>query len=69
MRDTLLQAHQIASPAQQQGQAPQQQSSQPVQGQPASAQGGAARRAKDGNYYVPDPHRPGKYLMVVPHAA
>lgn len=26
----------------------------------------AARRASDGNYYVPDPARPGKYLRVKP---
>jgi hypothetical protein len=25
-----------------------------------------AKQAKDGNYYVPDPQRPGKYLMVQP---
>ena len=34
---------------QQQGAAP------PVQG---------AKQAPDGNWYVPDPNRPGKYLMV-----
>lgn len=28
-----------------------------------------ARKAPDGNHYVPDPDRPGKYLMVVPNAA
>jgi hypothetical protein len=27
---------------------------------------GLARRAKDGKLYVPDAHRPGKFLMVVP---
>jgi hypothetical protein len=27
-----------------------------------------ARRAKDGRYYLPDPNRPGKYLMVVGNA-
>jgi hypothetical protein len=26
-----------------------------------------ARKAKDGNHYLPDPARPGKYLMVVKH--
>ena len=26
-----------------------------------------ARKAKDGNHYLPDPARPGKYLMVVRH--
>ena len=26
-----------------------------------------ARKAKDGNHYVADPHRPGKFLMVVHH--
>jgi hypothetical protein len=27
-----------------------------------------ARKAKDGHHYVPDPNRPGKYLLVVHHA-
>jgi hypothetical protein len=27
-----------------------------------------ARKARDGHYYVPDPKRPGKFLMVVHHA-
>jgi hypothetical protein len=27
-----------------------------------------ARKAKDGHHYVPDPARPGKYLLVVHHA-
>lgn len=27
-----------------------------------------ARLARDGKHYLPDPKRPGKYLMVVPHA-
>jgi hypothetical protein len=27
-----------------------------------------ARRAKDGHHYVPDPQRPGKFLMVLHHA-
>ena len=26
-----------------------------------------ARKARDGHHYVPDPQRPGKYLMVVHH--
>lgn len=30
----------------------------------ASSQETAPRRAPDGNYYVPDPNRPGKYLRV-----
>lgn len=30
----------------------------------AKAESGAARRAPDGNFYVPDPNRPGKYLRV-----
>ena len=41
--------------------------------QPAASQGApeappvpGARRAADGKYYVPDPNRPGKYLMVQP---
>jgi hypothetical protein len=38
----------------------------------ARARGGrvgrnVARRAKDGKFYLPDPQRPGKYLMVVEH--
>lgn len=38
----------------------------------ARARGGrvgrnVARRAKDGKFYLPDPARPGKYLMVVEH--
>ena len=28
-----------------------------------------ARRAPDGNHYLPDPHRPGKYLMLRPNGA
>ena len=38
--------------------------------QRAVVQGGlpeGARQAKDGNHYVPDPQRPGKYLQVVPN--
>lgn len=42
-------------------------------GTPGGAQGGQrqpdtsqARQAPDGNYYVPDPNRPGKFLMVKP---
>lgn len=42
-------------------------------GQPAAASAAAnqppvpgAQQAPDGNYYVPDPNRPGKYLMVQP---
>jgi hypothetical protein len=27
----------------------------------------SARKAKDGHHYVPDPKRPGKYLLVVHH--
>jgi hypothetical protein len=26
-----------------------------------------ARKARDGHHYLPDPQRPGKFLMVVPH--
>jgi hypothetical protein len=26
-----------------------------------------ARKARDGHHYVPDPKRPGKFLMVVHH--
>lgn len=39
-------------------------------GDPGAASGGGipaeARQAPDGNYYVPDPNRPGKYLQVNP---
>lgn len=37
----------------------------PQQGQTAPVEG--ARQAQDGNWYVPDPNRPGKYLMVQPN--
>lgn len=33
---------------------------------PAAAGGAAPRQAADGNFYVPDPNRPGKYLKVNP---
>lgn len=36
------------------------------QGQPAAPSLQGARRAADGNYYVADPNRPGKYLRVSP---
>jgi hypothetical protein len=26
-----------------------------------------ARKAKDGHHYLPDPNRPGKYLLVLHH--
>jgi len=45
----------------QQGAQPQQQGQR--QGQPNME---GARRAPDGNTYIPDPNRPGKYLMVQP---
>jgi hypothetical protein len=43
------------------------------QGHPAVAAPGpqgpppGAQRARDGNHYVRDPNRPGKFMMVVPH--
>jgi hypothetical protein len=53
-------AHPAFSQAQrgsQPAQAPQQPQAAPQQGQP--------RQAPDGNFYVPDPNRPGKYLQVI----
>lgn len=38
----------------------------PFQGQAAPPIPGA-QRARDGNHYVKDPQRPGKFMMVVPH--
>lgn len=37
-----------------------------MEAEPAPPQMEGARQAKDGNWYVPDPNRPGKYLMVQP---
>jgi hypothetical protein len=45
-----------------------------VSQKPEFAQGGqvfspeaiGARRAKNGHFYIPDPHRPGKYMIVLP---
>ena len=43
---------------------PQQQGGQPQRQQGAAPPVQGARQAPDGNWYVPDPNRPGKYLMV-----
>lgn len=63
LMDTLFQAHQIGG-QQQQGQAVSPQRPQPGPQQPHPPIDGA-RLARDGKHYVPDPRRPGKYLMVV----
>lgn len=77
LMDTLFQAHQIGAPPQPQGgggtpQGPQGQPQTPQGQQQIRAQPQArqrppipgARLAPDGKHYVPDPRRPGKYLMV-----
>jgi hypothetical protein len=35
--------------------------------QPRRSPIAGARKARDGHHYLPDPQRPGKFLMVVPH--
>jgi hypothetical protein len=39
---------------------------QPTQSAIPPGMPAGAKRARDGNHYIPDPNRPGKYMMVVP---
>jgi hypothetical protein len=80
LMDTLAQAHQIGGPQSPQAAGPQgaaggpqmrppqpqqvRPQMMPQQGQPQPPPIPGARLARDGKHYVPDPRRPGKYLMV-----
>lgn len=59
LADSLFEAHRIAQP-----QGPGGSGQQPAPQQPQQPPIPGARLARDGRHYVPDPRRPGKYLMV-----